>query len=89
MTVTAKIHRIIPDSGRLKAIAEVVLDGAFVIHNVRLIEGERGLFAAMPSYIDRNGEFRDTCHPINAECNGDISGAVATAYREACEALQA
>lgn len=88
MAITAKIHRIMPDSGRLKAIAEVILDGAFVIHNVRLIEGERGLFAAMPSYIDRNGEFRDTCHPINAVCNNEISSAVVTAYVEACAALQ-
>lgn len=87
MTITAKIHRILPGSGRLKAIAEVVLDGAFVIHNVRLIEGERGFFAAMPSYIDRNGEYRDTCHPINAECNEGITDAVTAAYREACEAL--
>ena len=60
-----------------------------MIHNVRLIEGERGLFAAMPSYVDRGGEFRDSCHPINAQCGADISGAVVTAYREVCEALQA
>ena len=88
MTITAKIHRIIPDSGKLKAIAEVVLGGAFVIHNVRVINGERGLFAAMPSYIDRNGEYRDHCHPINPQCSADVNNAVAVAYREACEALQ-
>ena len=88
MKITAKIHRIMPDSGKLKAIAEVVLDGAFVIHNVRVINGERGLFAAMPSYIGRNGEYRDHCHPINAECNADISNAVVVAYTEACAALQ-
>ena len=88
MTITAKIHRIIPNSGKLKAVAEVVLDGAFVVHNVRLIEGEHGLFAAMPSYVDRNGNYRDTCHPINAECNADITNAVVVAYSEACAALQ-
>lgn len=88
MTVTAKIQRIMPNSGNLKAIAEVTLDRAFVVHSVRLIEGERGLFAAMPSYVDRNGNYRDTCHPINAECNADITGAVVVAYTEACAALQ-
>lgn len=88
MTVTAKIHRIMPGSGKLKAIAEVVLDGCFVIHNVRLIDGERGLFAAMPSYIDRNGARRDYCFPVTAECATDINCAVAIAYQEACEALQ-
>jgi len=53
-----------------------------------LIEGERGLFAAMPSHVDRNGVYRDTCHPINAACNADITGAVVVAYTEACAALQ-
>jgi stage V sporulation protein G len=66
----------------------VVLDNKFVIHNVRLVEGEKGLFAAMPSYIDQNGEYRDHCFPITAEFGAEINSAVITAYRETCEALQ-
>jgi stage V sporulation protein G len=87
MIVTAKIHRIIPGGGKLKAIAEVILDDEFVIHNIRVIEGKRGLFAAMPSYIDRNGEFRDHCFPITTGCSAAFDDAVVTAYREACESL--
>ena len=88
MTITAKINRILPGDRRLKAIAEVVLDGAFVIRNVRVVDGTRGLFAAMPSYVDRGGEYRDHCFPVTAECSADINGVVAAAYREACESLQ-
>ena len=88
MTITAKIHRILPDNRKLKAIAEVALDGEFVIRNVRVVEGARGLFAAMPSYIDRNGEYRDHCHPVTADCSAEINEAVTAAYREACDALQ-
>lgn len=88
MKITAKIHRILPGSGRMKAVAEVVLDGVFVIHNVRLIEGSHGLFAAMPSYVNRNGAYRDYCFPVTASCGAAINEAVVTAYREACEALQ-
>lgn len=88
MRVTAKIHRILPGSGRLKAVAEIVLDGVFVVHNVRLIEGARGLFAAMPSYVDRNGSYRDYCFPVTAEFSAEINDALVIAYREACEALQ-
>jgi stage V sporulation protein G len=87
MKITAKIHRIIPDSRRLKAIAEVTLDGEFVIHNVRVVESKRGLFAAMPSYIDCDGEFRDHCFPITRSCSAAFDDAVVTAYRQACESL--
>jgi len=88
MTITAKIHKILPGKGRLKAIAEVRLDDMFVIHNIRLVEGTKGLFAAMPSYVDHNGEWRDYCFPVTAECSATINSAVAEAYREACGALQ-
>ena len=88
MTITAKIHRIMPGAGKLKAIAEVVLDGEFVIHEVRVVDGANGLFASMPGYLDRNGRYRDYCFPITAGCADSISTAVVTAYRDACQALQ-
>ncbi|GHU80345.1 putative septation protein SpoVG [Clostridia bacterium] len=88
MTITAKIHRILPGGRKLKAIAEIVLDDVFVIHNVRVISGPRGLFAAMPSYIDRNGGYRDYCFPITREFGEAIDNAVAAAYEKACEELQ-
>lgn len=49
------------------AIASVVLDDAFVVHDLRIVNGEKGLFVAMPSRKLPNGDFRDICHPINAE----------------------
>lgn len=87
MKITAKIHRIMPGDRKLKAIAEVMLDDEFVIQNVRLVRGRNGLFAAMPDYIDRNGEYRDHCFPITVRCGADLNDAVITAYREACESL--
>ena len=87
MKITARIHRIIPNGRKLKAIAEVSLDGAFVIHEVRVVEGERGLFAAMPCYADKGGRYRDYCFPCTAECAADINSAVVAAYREACKSL--
>ena len=88
MTITAKIHRIIPGSGKLRAIAEITFDGVFVIHNVRVVEGSRGLFISMPSYLDRHGRYRDHCFPATAELNAEINNAVVEAYRETCRALQ-
>jgi stage V sporulation protein G len=88
MTITAKIHRILPGDRKLKAIAEIVLDDVFVIHNVRVISSAHGLFAAMPSYIDRNGNYRDYCFPITREYGAAINSAVAVAYEKACAELQ-
>jgi stage V sporulation protein G len=58
------------------AIASVVLDGAFVIHDLRVVNGEKGLFVAMPSRKLPNGDFRDICHPINAEARQQLQDAV-------------
>jgi len=77
-----------PGGRNLKAIAAVTLGGVFVIHNVRVIDGRDGLFAAMPGYVDRCGEFRDHCFPVTAEFNASLNEAVTQAYRDACEALQ-
>ena len=87
MTITAKIHRIIPGSGKLRAIAEITLDGVFVIHNVRVVEGSRGLFISMPSYLDRHGRYRDHCFPVTAELNAEISRIIVEAYMETCKTL--
>jgi stage V sporulation protein G len=58
------------------AIASVVLDDAFVVHDMRVVNGEKGLFVAMPSRKLPNGDFRDICHPINAEARQHIQEAV-------------
>lgn len=58
------------------AIASVVLDEQFVVHDLRVVNGEKGLFVAMPSRKFPNGDFRDICHPINAEARQHLQDAV-------------
>jgi stage V sporulation protein G len=58
------------------AIASVVIDDAFVVHDLRVVNGEKGLFVAMPSRKLPNGDFRDICHPINAEARQQVQDAV-------------
>lgn len=58
------------------AIASIVIDDAFVIHDLRVVNGDKGLFVAMPSRKLPNGEFRDVCHPINAESRERLQEAV-------------
>jgi stage V sporulation protein G len=58
------------------AIASVVLDDQFVIHDLRVVNGEKGLFVAMPSRKLPNGDFRDICHPINAESRQRLQDSV-------------
>ena len=58
------------------AIASVVFDGEFVVHDLRVVNGEKGLFVAMPSRKLPNGEFRDICHPINSDMRTIIQQAV-------------
>ena len=58
------------------AIASIVIDDAFVIHDLRVVNGDKGLFVAMPSRKLPNGDFRDICHPINTETRSGIQQAV-------------
>jgi len=58
------------------AIASIVLDDSFVIHDLRVVNGDKGLFVAMPSRKLPNGDFRDICHPINTQARNEIQRAV-------------
>jgi stage V sporulation protein G len=58
------------------AIASIVLDDQFVIHDLRVVNGDKGLFVAMPSRKLPNGDFRDICHPINSDTRNRIQEAV-------------
>lgn len=58
------------------AIASIVIGDAFVIHDLRVVNGDKGVFVAMPSRKLPNGEFRDICHPINAEARERLQEAV-------------
>lgn len=58
------------------AIASIVIDDSFVVHDLRVVNGDKGLFVAMPSRKLPNGEFRDICHPINTEARSLIQRSV-------------
>lgn len=62
------------------AIASIVIDDEFVIHDLRVVNGEKGLFVAMPSRKLPSGEFRDICHPINSETRNMIQERVLAAF---------
>jgi stage V sporulation protein G len=64
------------------AIASIVLDDQFVIHDLRVVNGDKGLFVAMPSRKLPNGEFRDICHPINTDARNRIQEAVLAQFAE-------
>jgi len=62
------------------AIASIVIDDAFVIHDLRVVNGDKGLFVAMPSRKLPNGDFRDICHPINTDTRTEIQQAVLSQF---------
>lgn len=64
-----------------KAVASVTFDNEFVVHNINVIESDKGLFISMPSVKTPNGEYRDIAHPINAECRQKIQEAVLNEYK--------
>ena len=68
------------DDSKLKAIASFTIDDAFVIHDVKIIEGPNGNFIAMPSKQAPSGEYRDIAHPLNTETREQISSAILAAY---------
>lgn len=66
--------------GKMKAIVSVTLDDSFVVHDVKVVEGQKGLFVAMPSRKTPDGEFRDIAHPITSIARELIQSAVLQAY---------
>lgn len=80
MEVTdVRLRKVLSD-GRMRAIASITLDNEFVVHDIRVIDGNAGLFVAMPSKRTPEGEFRDIAHPINAGTRTKIQDAVLYAY---------
>ncbi len=75
MRVTKVIVRPV-EMNKVKAIASITIDDEFVVHDLRVVEGEKGLFVAMPSRKLPNGEYRDIAHPINMQTREVVQGAV-------------
>lgn len=87
MKVTDVRLRKIQTDGRMKALVSITLDEAFVIHDLRVIEGNSGLFVAMPSKRTPDGEFRDIAHTINSDMRQEIQDAVMKVYDETDEVI--
>ena len=83
MTITDVRVRKIASEGKMKAIVSVTFANEFVVHDIKVIEGQNGLFIAMPSRKTPDGEFKDIAHPINTETRERIQGAILEAYEKA------
>ncbi|WP_088810762.1 MULTISPECIES: septation regulator SpoVG [Listeria] len=85
MQVTDVRLRRVETDGRMRAIASITLDEEFVVHDIRVIDGNNGLFVAMPSKRGVDGEFRDIAHPINSDTRGKIQDVVLAEYERVGE----
>ena len=83
MNITDVRVRKINAEGKMKAVVSVTFDDAFVVHDVKVVEGMNGIFVAMPSRKTPEGEYRDIAHPISAAAREVIQQAVLKAYQEA------
>ena len=82
MKITDVRVRKISEEGKMKAIVSVTFDDEFVVHDIKIIDGQNGLFIAMPSRKMADGEFRDIAHPINATTRQKIQEAVFAEYEK-------
>ena len=82
MHVTDVRIRKITKEGKMKAVVSITLDDEFVIHDIKVIEGEKGLFIAMPSRRTGDGEYRDIAHPINSDTREKVQNVILQRYEE-------
>lgn len=82
MNITDVRVRKVAKEGKLKAVVSITLDEEFVVHDIKVIEGEKGLFIAMPSKKAMDGEYRDIAHPINSETRDRIQSIILDSYNQ-------
>ena len=85
MNITDVRVRKVAKEGKMKAVVSITIDDEFVVHDIKVIEGEKGLFIAMPSRKATDGEYRDIAHPINSETRDRIQKIILEKYDEALE----
>ena len=83
MQITDIKVRKITKEGKIKSVVSVTFDEIFVVHDIKVIEGEKGLFIAMPSRRSGDGEYRDIAHPINSEMRDKLQKEILEKYEEA------
>ena len=82
MKITDVRVKLVESDSRLRGVATITFDDAFVVHDIRIIEGENGIFVAMPSKKTPNGTFRDIAHPIHGDMRKLIEEAIVKAYED-------
>ena len=80
--------RKISKEGKMKAVVSVTIDDEFVVHDIKVIEGDKGLFIAMPSRRSSDGEYRDVAHPINTSTRERLQAVILEAYEKAEESAE-
>ena len=85
MQITDVRVRKVTKEGKMKAVVSITIDNEFVVHDIKVIEGQNGLFIAMPSRKTPDGEFKDIAHPINTDTREKIQSSILKAYEAAVE----
>ncbi len=85
MTITDVRVRKVTKEGKMKAVVSVTIDDEFVVHDIKVIDGEKGLFIAMPSRKTASGEYRDIAHPINSQTRERMQEIILAEYEKAVE----
>ena len=85
MQITDVRIRKVEKEGKMRAVVSITIDDEFVVHDIKVIEGEKGLFIAMPSRKAMDGEYRNIAHPINSETRERIQQIILEQYRAEAE----
>ena len=88
MKITDVRVRKITKTGKMKAVVSITIDNEFVVHDIKVIEGEKGLFIAMPSKKTADGEYRDIAHPINSETRSILEETILQRYQEGLDSAE-
>ena len=88
MNITDVRVRKISKEGKMKAVVSVTIDDEFVVHDIKVIEGDKGLFIAMPSRRSSDGEYRDVAPPINTSTRERLQAVILEAYEKAEESAE-
>lgn len=82
MQITDIRIRKIEKEGKMKAVVSITIDDEFVVHDIKIIEGEKGMFIAMPSRKATDGEYKDIAHPIKSSTREQLQDMILSKYRE-------
>jgi len=82
LNITDVRVRKVSSDGKMKAVVSITLDDEFVVHDIKVIDGDKGLFVAMPSKKTSENEYRDIAHPINSDTRSKIQKIILDKYRE-------